>query len=300
LAAYLLHTQKLEKNFEVLDLHHIPRVDNVIVDDLSTKVSTWALVPDGIFERQLQRPIARPTIPGEGGETSASKVAVPAVLIPWSMLRIVGITGDSMHLGAQDPDAQVGLNTWIIEIRTYLKDNILFDDASADRIAPVAKRYILVEGDLYQRGANGIQMQCITREEGYELLIEIHGGECDNHASFRTLVDKAFRHDFYCPTSIDDAVELVKTCRACLFHTKQIHTLVHTLQMIPLSWPFTMWGLDILGTFPRAVGGYQYLYITINKFTKWLEATPMVKINKQFIVKFIKSIVYRFGEQNHH
>jgi transposase InsO family protein len=47
-----------------------------------------------------------------------------------------------------------------------------------------------------------------------------------------------------------------------------------------------------------AVGGYRYLYVTIDKFTKWLEATPVVKINKQSAVKFIKSIVCRFGVPN--
>jgi transposase InsO family protein len=68
--------------------------------------------------------------------------------------------------------------------------------------------------------------------------------------------------------------------------------------MIPPSWPFTVWGLDILGPFLRAVGGYRYLYVAIDKFTKWSEATPMVKINKQYAVKFIKSIVCRFGVPN--
>jgi hypothetical protein len=50
-----------------------------------------------------------------------------------------------------------------MEVQTYLKDNILPDDsASADRIARLAKRYTLVEGDLYRRGANVIPMHCIT------------------------------------------------------------------------------------------------------------------------------------------
>jgi ribonuclease HI len=53
LAAYLLHVQKLEKDFEVLDLHHVPHIDNAVADDLSTKASTWAPVPDGVFERRL-------------------------------------------------------------------------------------------------------------------------------------------------------------------------------------------------------------------------------------------------------
>jgi hypothetical protein len=50
----------------------------------------------------------------------------------------------------------------------------------------------VVEGDLYRRGANDILMRCITQEEGRELLVEIHGGECGSHSSSRTLVGKAF------------------------------------------------------------------------------------------------------------
>jgi hypothetical protein len=133
--------------------------------------------------------------------------------------------GDSVHPGAQDLEAQVGIDTWITEIRIYLKDNILPDDhASAEWIIHMAKRYTLVQGDLYRRDTNDILMWCITREEGCELLVEVHGGECGNHVSSHTLVGKAFRHDFYWPTIIHDIVKLVKTCRVCQFHAKQIHT----------------------------------------------------------------------------
>jgi transposase InsO family protein len=53
-----------------------------------------------------------------------------------------------------------------------------------------------------------------------------------------------------------------------------------------------VWSLDILWPFPR------YLYLTIDKFTKWTEVTPVIKINKQSAVKLIKSIIYRFGVSN--
>jgi ribonuclease HI len=53
LPAYLLLAHKLEKHFEVLYLHHVPRVDNVVTDDMSTKPSTWAPMLDGVFERIL-------------------------------------------------------------------------------------------------------------------------------------------------------------------------------------------------------------------------------------------------------
>jgi hypothetical protein len=219
-----------KKDFEVQDLQHIPRAENAMADDLSAKASTLAPVPDGVLERRLWQPTAWAANPSEGGETSTSKLAVLAVLLPWSPPRVLGVTRGSMHPGAQDAEAQAGLDTWITEIRAYLKDNILPDDmVSTDRIARLAKRYTLVEGDLYRRGANGVLMRCITQEEGCDLLVEVHGGECGNHASSRTLVGKAFRHRFYWPIALQDAVELVKTCKACQFHAKQIHMLAQTL-----------------------------------------------------------------------
>jgi ribonuclease HI len=72
LDAYMLHAKKLKKDFKVLDLQHVPRANNVVTDDLSTKASTWASVPDGVFKRRLQQPTARPI---ESGETNISKLA---------------------------------------------------------------------------------------------------------------------------------------------------------------------------------------------------------------------------------
>jgi hypothetical protein len=88
----------------------------------------------------------------------------------------------------------------------------------------VAKRYTLVEGNLYQRGTNGVLMQCITREDGCELLTEIHGGEYDNHASSCTLVGTAFQHGFYWPTALQNVIKLVKRSKAFQFHVKHIYT----------------------------------------------------------------------------
>jgi transposase InsO family protein len=53
-------------------------------------------------------------------------------------------------------------------------------------------------------------------------------------------------------------------------------------------------GVDILGPFPRAVGRYRFLFVAIDKFTKWHEATPVVSITQGAIVAFLKSIVCRF------
>ena len=53
-----------------------------------------------------------------------------------------------------------------------------------------------------------------------------------------------------------------------------------------------------MGPFPRAPGGYCYLYIVIAKFTKWAEVEAVRTIPAGSIVKFIKGLVSRFGVPN--
>jgi ribonuclease HI/transposase InsO family protein len=299
LAAYLIYVKRLEKDFDVLELQHVPREGNTAADALSASASTQAPVPEGVFQRRLLKPSAQPVDLGDGGQNSTSKLAVPAALHPWCPPRVVCSLEGPEDLREPRPVSQEGPDAWISRVRDYLKDNFLpKDHATAERIVRMAKRYTVVEGDLYCRGANGILMRCITQEEGRDLLAEIHGGECRSHSSSRTLVGKAFRHGFYWPTALQDAADLVRSCKACQFHAKQIHTPAQALQMIPPSWPFAVWGLDILGPFPRAVGGYRYLYVAIDKFTKWPEATPVVNITKALATAFLRSIVCRFGVPN--
>ena len=101
------------------------------------------------------------------------------------------------------------------------------------------------------------------------LIKDIHIGECGHHSCARTLAGKVFRSGFYWPEVLQDAVDIVQACEACQFHAKQIHQPALGLQTILLSWPFAVWGLDILGPFPTAQGGYRYLFVAIDKFTKW-------------------------------
>ena len=53
-----------------------------------------------------------------------------------------------------------------------------------------------------------------------------------------------------------------------------------------------------MGPFPRAPGGYRYLYVAIDKFTKWAEMEAVRTIPAGSAVKFIKRLVSRFGLPN--
>jgi hypothetical protein len=42
--------------------------------------------------------------------------------------------------------------------------------------------------------------------------------------------------------------------------------------MILITWPFMVWGLDLVGPLQKALGGFTHLPVAINKFSKWIEA----------------------------
>jgi transposase InsO family protein len=70
---------------------------------------------------------------------------------------------------------------------------------------------------------------------------------------------------------------------------------VNPIRPIDLSWPFALWEIDIVDVLPRAPGSFRFLFIGIDTFTKWMKATPVVNITHEAAVKFLQSIIYRFG-----
>jgi hypothetical protein len=56
-----------------------------------------------------------------------------------------------------------------------------------------------------------------------------------------------------------------------------------------------MWGLDLLGPFKKALGGFTHLLIVIDKFTKWIEARPLAKIISKQAVSFVWDIISALG-----
>jgi hypothetical protein len=77
------------------------------------------------------------------------------------------------------------------------KQKVPTDKNLAEQIIRRAKSYVLVGDKLYRRGAtSGVLMKCVPREEGKDILEEIHKGVCGNHVSSRTLVSKGFPMSF--------------------------------------------------------------------------------------------------------
>nr|AAM94933.1 putative GAG-POL precursor [Oryza sativa Japonica Group] len=213
--------------------------------------------PPGAFEERLAQPSARPDPLGETD-------------VPERPPRPVGVQASGPEGSAS---SSLRLIAWIAEIQAYLADKTLPEDREgSERVQRISKRYVLVEGTLYRHAANGVLLKCIPREQGVELLADIHEGECGAHSASRTLgVPVPRQANPSAGPGPADHTSFMAVC--CL-------------------------GLDILGPFRRAPGGFEYLYVAIDKFTKWPEAYPVIKIDKHSALKFIRGITARFGVPN--
>jgi hypothetical protein len=125
-------------------------------------------------------------------------------------------------------------------------------------------------------------------------LQEIHSGACGHHTAPRALIGNAFRQGFYWLTAVADVTRIVRSCQGCQFYTRQTHLPAQALQTIPITWPFAVWGLDLVGPLQKAPGGFLHLLVAIDKFSKWVEVRPLTSIRSEEAVAFFTNIIHRF------
>jgi hypothetical protein len=51
----------------------------------------------------------------------------------------------------------------------------------------------------------------------------------------------------------------------------------------------------MVGPFKTARGGMTHLLVAMDKFTKWIEAKPIKKLDGSTAVTFIKDVILRYG-----
>jgi hypothetical protein len=98
----------------------------------------------------------------------------------------------------QPPELNLEDLNWRFPILEWpVKGKLASDQTEAQCIARRANAFVLIDDELYKRGAAGILMRCILGDQGRKLLQEIHDGAYGHHANSRTHVGKAFRQGFY-------------------------------------------------------------------------------------------------------
>ncbi|XP_058192044.1 uncharacterized protein LOC131309421 [Rhododendron vialii] len=150
----------------------------------------------------------------------------------------------------------------------YLKNQVLpTNKREAYKIRCRAANFFLGPNDnLYRRTFTGPDLHVVHDDLVPAVLEELHSGSCGAHSGGRSLAQRALTQGYWWPKMVKQSEEYVKLCVRCQKQASLIHQPAFPLKMIT------------------------------NLFTKWVEASPMIKTTAGDVERFIwKHIISRFG-----
>ena len=170
-------------------------------------------------------------------------------------------------------------NSWMNPILSFLQDGRLPQDVEeARKVRKRAARFTIMNDSLYKRGFSMPYLKCVDKSEAKYILEEVHGGICGDHAGLRSLVSKIIKIGYFWPTMQKDAREFVERYNKCQRFRNVQRIPTKRLALITFPWPFFQWEIDIVGPLPRGKRQVKFLLVTIDYFTKWVEAKSLATI----------------------
>ena len=179
------------------------------------------------------------------------------------------------------------IDGWMKPLYDYLSKGILpTSKTEARKIKLKSVRYEIRDGILYRKSYLNPMMRCLSPYEADYALREAHEGICGSHIGYMNLVKKLTLLGYYWPTMKADAEQLVHKCERCQVHSTIPWKPGADLTPMVSPWPFAQWGIDLLGPFPKAPGGFEHLIVAVDYFTKWVEAEPLTSISEKAVRRF--------------
>ncbi|XP_026399417.1 uncharacterized protein LOC113295283 [Papaver somniferum] len=285
LASYLEYISELAKEFEYFRIEQKPKLENRHADALAYLSAAVESDTTRFIVVDFQE---LPSI--HNNVAAAHRIFANEI-------------GNGSSEAQHDPiDTDETLNDqsedWRQRYIRYLQTQELPDDKyKAGKITKTVWRYTMIEDELYKKPiAMEPYLRCVTQDTGKQLLDEAHEGCCGNHSGGRSLEHRLLSQGYFWPYMQNDAKEYMKKCMECQLHVPLIKRPANELHPVNSPWPFSKWGLDIIGPFPTAPGGVKYLLVATDYFTKWVEAVALVRTEAAHVHRFIReNIICRFG-----
>ncbi|GJY19620.1 reverse transcriptase domain-containing protein [Tanacetum coccineum] len=153
--------------------------------------------------------------------------------------------------------------SWITPIHEYFLSGLLLEDPKESRkIRIKAHQYNLVKGS------------------------------CDFNAEARSMVVRITKQEYYWPSMHKDVSRVIQDYEKCNAMKKRAK-----IRAIAAgnAWPFSHWGVNILGPLPMALVGLKFLAIAIEHSTKWIEAKRLTTVSARHVERFVwEYVVCRF------
>ncbi|XP_031405692.1 uncharacterized protein LOC116214426 [Punica granatum] len=262
LVPYHEYLEELAENFEKISFTYTPRIKNQFADALATLASMVSITKENLIE-PLEIEIAKG----------------PAYC-------------DTIEATDEQP--------WYEDIKDFLQTGQYLTFANRrDRktLRRLTAHYFLSGETLYRRSFDATLLRCVDENEAQRLMGEIHEGSCGPHMSGLMLTKKLMRLGYFWSTMEADCAKHVRHCHLCQVYTDQIKAPPNELRPMAAPWPFSMWGIDVIGPInPKASNGHMFILVAIDYFTKWIEAITLASVTANAVARFLKrDIIARYG-----
>nr|GEY02822.1 reverse transcriptase domain-containing protein [Tanacetum cinerariifolium] len=134
----------------------------------------------------------------------------------------------------------------------------------------------------------------LTTVKAFEILKAFHEGPTGGHHGTNLTVKKVFHAGFFWPSIYRDAHDMIKTCDICQRQGKISQRDEMPQNAIQVCEIFDVWGIDFMGPFPSSKGN-KYILVAVDYLSKWVKAKALPTNDARVIVKFLKSLFFRFG-----
>ena len=234
---YHAYLELLIENFEELKYIHLLRVQNQFVDALATLASIVD-IPTNVIVHPLL--IDTRFGPAYGHLIDETKVQDD---LPWF---------DDIH-------------QFLIS-NTYPKATIAKDRRE---LRQLATRFVICGETLCKRSIDGMLLLCLDRASADRVMREVHARVCGPHMGGHMLACKIMRTGYFWLTMQTDYCQFVQRFPKCQMHRDLIYIPPLELHALTSSWPFLIWGIDIIGKIsPKSSNGHEFILVAIDYFTK--------------------------------
>ncbi|XP_039029195.1 LOW QUALITY PROTEIN: uncharacterized protein LOC120163293 [Hibiscus syriacus] len=263
LLEYRNFTLELVKEFERVTFNYLPREENQMADALATLAAMF----------QANKKVDMMPIKMQVYEIPAHCYSV---------------------------EEEVDGKPWYHDILQYIKNQSYPPNASEiDKrtLRRMAAGYFLDGDIMYRRSSDQMLLRCLNTSEARNVIKEVHSGICGTHANGLSMARKIMRYGYYWATMYTDCIDYARKCHKCQIYADKIHVPPSPLHVMTAPWPFSMWGIDVIGAItPKASNGHCFILVAIDYFTKWVEAASYTNIKRSTVCKFIKKeIICRYG-----
>ena len=263
LIPYHKHIKELSEHFQEITFQHIPREDNQMADALAT-LSSMFKVND------------------------------------YDQTYVIKIENRDSQAYCLNVEEEHDGKPWYHDIKQYIKYKEYPDGASTNdkrTLRRMAMDFFLNGEILYKRNYDTVLLRCVDAMEAKKIIEEVHEGFCATHSNGHAMARTILRAGYFWLTMESDCINHVRKCHKCQIYADKIHTPPTSLNVLSAPWPFSMWGLDVIGPIePKASNGHRFILVAIDYFTKWVEAASYPNVTRNVIQKFIKrDLICRYG-----